>query len=1263
MPRRFQIQAKTEPAYVPPPSMGWFVEFSKPVIRAAGILAAASLIASGAVMTEIDHNCVTQGFPNAGNNGAGAATVTISNFSCPEKSLLLLAINSRIGQSVSEISYGGLTLTGGDWQAVGGFSGTSSELNVYVAYAPSAVTPQTLTVTFTGSVPASISIQSFQNTNATTGNPTRGVYINSVNWNSYDTTSPGTMTMNGIHPRSLVAVVHGVGDTTATTYTAGSGYRSLAQSSGTGISAFIQAQNFSSQGGTETPTWSWTPNTTVMSFGFEILCNISFDSWYRPFSEPVRRPRLVLNTDMSVEPIQVSSVPDFGWFQPLSSPQVKRPALYAYYPSDAETGGATSTVSMDWFQPFSRPIRRALTVPNVDMAVEPIAQPVVVVPDFGWFVPLSQPLPGLLDLYSYEIIGESVEGQTGTGVNIDWFVPFSRPVNDPKIPAEYWSDGFSAGPITGWYMPLSTPVRSRPRAPWTQFVIDPKPTAAAQAPDFGWFQSLSLPRPLARSLYCYMEPAAGGPTLTGTGTNIDWLVPFSQPVLDRLLAVEYHSVGFSGGPVLGWRMPFSEPVRAKGPHPSRMPSTFLNPFQASTPEVVTMDKWFQPFSRPVNDPTALVPQGQFVTDTDPVVASMDWFQKFSEPVRRKTLPLDQFVTDLDPVVSFGWMAPLSEPARRKVAAPWTQYAIDPYALTQPETTTLDRYWHNFSRPTQRKPQAPVGFIASGQPDISFDWFEPLSEPVRRKVPAAPSQFAYAPEFTGNEVVTLDKWFQPFSVPVLRKGFAPWTQFAVDPKALTQPETTTVDRYWHNFSRPVLRPVRPPVGFIAFGQTDLAFDWFRPFPDPVRRKPFINEGGEFLTPSFSGTEVVTLDKWFQPLSVPVRPLVRAPWTQQVVDPFILTQPEATTVDRYWQNFSTPVRRKPQAAEGQFAFNTTEIVTLDKWFRPLSEPVRRKPQAAEGRIAYAPEYTGTEVVTVDKWFQPLSVPVRPPARVAHTQFTIDPYALTQPEVTTVDRWHQPLSLPVRRPAQAVPGAFASGKPDLAFDWFAPFSEPVRRRPVGRAELSSPVTVPEVVTMDKWFRPLSEPVMVAKRVAWSQFVVDPKALTQPEVTTLDRYWKQWADPVRRIRPTPQQALAFSPTVIVPDLSWLVPFSVPVRRLVPAPASQMVADTNQRIQLGWLVPLSVPTLRKKSAPLATGFTQTFIPIAPEVVTMDKWYAPFSMPRWDRARLDPSRQPSVFADTTTPPPAAPAPYDDTPHIGLRQQAGIGSGANIGGGF
>jgi len=31
--------------------------------------------------------------------------------------------------------------------------------------------------------------------------------------------------------------------------------------------------------------------------------------------------------------------------------------------------------------------------------------------------------------------------------------------------------------------------------------------------------------------------------------------------------------------------------------------------------------------------------------------------------------------------------------------------------------------------------------------ISFDWFEPLSEPVRRKVPAAPSQFAYAPEFT------------------------------------------------------------------------------------------------------------------------------------------------------------------------------------------------------------------------------------------------------------------------------------------------------------------------------------------------------------------------------------------------------------------------------------------------------------------------------------------------------------------------------------
>jgi hypothetical protein len=136
---------------------------------------------------------------------------------------------------------------------------------------------------------------------------------------------------------------------------------------------------------------------------------------------------------------------------------------------------------------------------------------------------------------------------------------------------------------------------------------------------------------------------------------------------------------------------------------------------------------------------------------------------------------------------------------------------------------------------------------------------------------------------------------------------------------------------------------------------------------------------------------------------------------------------------------------------------------------------------------------------------------------------------PEVLTLDKWFRPFSEPVRIPARLGTGS-------------QQFLVLVKAAPFG-----------ETNTEDRWHQPWSEPRRdhVVKRhliaEAASGGVISPSALTQPEAVTEDRWHQPWSEPVRfrRLPTSEQQTLAYvrvADEVITPD-KWFAPLAEPVR------------------------------------------------------------------------------------------------------------------------
>ncbi len=353
----------------------------------------------------------------------------------------------------------------------------------------------------------------------------------------------------------------------------------------------------------------------------------------------------------------------------------------------------------------------------------------------------------------------------------------------------------------------------------------------------------------------------------------------------------------------------------------------------------------------------------------------------------------------------------------------------------------------------------------------------------------------------------------------------------------------------------------------------------------------------------------------------------------------TGPETTTVDRWFQPLSEPVRRSAGilAAAALLASGAVfvaepsdfpappETITLDKWFVELSRPTLPPlPRQAAGEAA-PPAFFGPEVTSLDKWFQPFSEPVRvkPPLPIAAYPSTWDdPDALTQPEATSLDKWYMPLSEPVLPlPPRQIAGessptgfpSFLTGPGPFAIEWWTPLSEPVLPRSSHAAIVASgenhaneilPTPGIETITLDKWFQPLSEPVRTTPPLsvgAMPSFEMDADSLTRPEATTLDK--------------------------------WFIPFSEPVRE-GPARIAHLYSGPIDDVNI-WP--------------------------SPEVVTLDKWYMPLSLPTLPRVTFAHLMAGAFDANETLPTPEVVAAFDANLRLGYHEIAGIGGTPSLGG--
>lgn len=302
------------------------------------------------------------------------------------------------------------------------------------------------------------------------------------------------------------------------------------------------------------------------------------------------------------------------------------------------------------------------------------------------------------------------------------------------------------------------------------------------------------------------------PTTPETITADKWHQSWQQPVRR---AYRPPSAGLIQSPFVPstevvtvdkWFSPFGEVTRARGFKPYLQSSTTIDPRALTLAEQVTEDRWHQPFS----DPTAawadlrltrhqiaqvasgMAPGGQGATIAPEVVTADKWYVALSE-----------------------W--PRSPKGLKSYLQP--SFTVDPWALTQPETIYLDRWYSPFSVPVRPLPTTsrfPTTFdtinfsstVITVYPD---SWYVALTQPTRPR--ANPSLIGAQLSLAPFQEAMPDSWWNPLSDPVRRKPY-------------NQPLYIT--------DTPYLQPI-------------LTSQWYSPFSIPTRIRPRPH-GGIFNVPN-------------------------------------------------------------------------------------------------------------------------------------------------------------------------------------------------------------------------------------------------------------------------------------------------------------------------------------------------------------------------------------------------------------------------------
>lgn len=123
-------------------------------------------------------------------------------------------------------------------------------------------------------------------------------------------------------------------------------------------------------------------------------------------------------------------------------------------------------------------------------------------------------------------------------------------------------------------------------------------------------------------------------------------------------------------------------------------------------------------------------------------------------------------------------------------------------------------------------------------------------------------------------------------------------------------------------------------------------------------------------------------------------------------------------------------------------------------------------------------GDVVINFDQWHQQGVTPIRRVAVVASVAAAFF-FVAAPAEVITVDKWVQPVSQPYQGKSNRFEGGVVGPLSTEGLDWFIQTAGPTRSKTQVTQPLETRVEVvvtnPEVVTLDKWFQPISQPYFV--------------------------------------------------------------------------------------------------------------------------------------------------------------------------------------------
>ncbi len=611
-----------------------------------------------------------------------------------------------------------------------------------------------------------------------------------------------------------------------------------------------------------------------------------------------------------------------------------------------------------------------------------------------------------------------------------------------------------------------------------------------------------------------------------------WFSPLAEPVRDQAFEVSSDVSTFAvPAPTIEWHGPLSEPVRQLKLSTAQQQS-FAAVFVIAAP-AATPQGWNLALAEPLRDQSYEV-SSNVSTFGVPALLPDKWLYPWSEPVRQKpglasryqqATWLVQAAPFPETITESRWHQPWSEPSRRKLNGAGQFFGA--WGVFTPTVVTVtEANWHEpWSEPSRRK------ISAANQPSVAYGYFTPAAVVV---TPIDWAQELYQPRPEGFDVSSdtsvfsvpfnpfPDKWLEPLAEPPKPKSrISVAAQQTLAWSGFTPAVVATTDMRWQSRWPDKLYKKTLPTGDYQVS-THIPVKTLYPFGVVSQGPTFdrVTLYQSVAVPPRFAFETITEDKWHQPWSAPLRSKRGVP-IQQTLAWGDTTPPAAVVTPIDWaQELYQPRPESFEVVNGTTVFGVPFALFPDKWHQPFSTPPKPKPgllTAAQQFLADGYFTPATEVITEDKWHQPWSAPLRAKTLPTADQPTLA-YAYFTPVVSTAIEWFEPFSEPTRRkPLTAVQPNFSYSyfTARTTIEWFEPWQDPVRQKlrlNTGSQQALALHTNP--IVSFGWYGALVDPAKPKRGLAayeqqWLAFV---KAAPFPEDVKVSS-WLEWmAEPVRQ-------------------------------------------------------------------------------------------------------------------------------------------------------